>query len=481
MHFYKLIKSLQAFDAEQIKSLQKYVRSPYFGVYPPSVLMFDYMATLHPRFPQRKITFEAIANLGESLSTLKRQETAGTRLMRCIEGFIAQEEWQKNDREVTRYRIKGYMALGMETEFEKAFEKELVRLKEDPEQSFDVFAERHLLTELSFGGVKARIQKETLMPIVTTLDEFYAIKKVRYLCEAVNRNRYAGKAYEEKDVSSLFEILEPYNNLRHPYVYLFVNAYKMLHAKNYLESLPYYERIKNVADSQDGPKVSQSIREAMGYAVNTALSWFNLGDEEAGKEYLWWMEWRMKNNLLLENGRLFPVTFRNMMVLAVGNKDAKWMEETISFYGSYLPEEHRDANVAFAKGIAHFASGNYKKAGRFFLQAQAGEEAFVNAVIKRWQWMCSYEYDRTDADILISQLAAFEKHLQRNKNDIGQMCRVFELFVEHSKNLILSATKLEVKTAHARLEKDVYFMGKKWLLQKFGEKMKSRALSARDF
>lgn len=480
MHFYKLIKSLQALDPVQIKSLDKYVRSPYFGVYMPSVLLFEHMASLHPRFPNRKITFEAIAQLGESLNTLKRQETAATRLMRSIENFIAQEEWQKKEGEVNRYRMRGYKALGLETEFDKAFEKEMKRLKEDPEQDIDIFSERHLLTEMTFNGLKARLVRgpsNNLLPVVTTLDEFYAIKKIRYLCEVVNRRIPLTNTYHEGQVSVLFKIIEPFNNKEHPYVYLFFNAYKMLKAKDYAECLPFYNSLKEVASLHSGPQITQSLREVMGYAVNATLKWFNLGNEVAGKEYLWWMGWRMRNNLLLEKGKLLPVTFRNIIVLSVGNQTPEEIGEAINFYGSYLPEESREINLAFAKGIYQYAIKNYKKASRYFLLAQVKEDAVFSSIVKRWQWICTYEYDLTDIETLSNQLLSFEKHLHRNKSEIHELIRIYDVFIDYSRRLIHGATKEDFNSGVEQLEREVYFMGKTWLIQKFQEKCKSASVS----
>jgi hypothetical protein len=486
MHFYKLIKSLQALDPVQIKSLDKYVRSPYFGVYMPSVLLFEHMASLHPRFPNRKITFEAIAQLGESLNTLKRQETAATRLMRSIENFIAQEEWQKKEGEVNRYRMRGYKALGLETEFDKAFEKEMKRLKEDPEQDIDVFSERHLLTEMTFNGLKARLVRgpsNNLLPVVTTLDEFYAIKKIRYLCEVVNRRQLNGNSYHSQQVSTLWEILKPYNSPEYPYIYVFLSAYKMLKAKNYNESLSAYSCIKKMAEQNNGSDVPQSLREAMGYAVNSTLHWFNMGNEEAGKEYLWWMEWRMKNNLLLDKGKLLPVTFRNMMVLSVGNQDPKWIKETISFYGSYLPEEYQKTYLAFAKGLYHYASKNYKEASRFFLLAQAKEEVVLNCIVRRWQWMCSYECDSGDTDFLLNQITSYEKYLLRNKREIQHILSVFESFIDGAKRLLNAATSADFNKELEFIQNQPHFTSKSWLVRQFSEKKigTTRVVSGPDF
>jgi hypothetical protein len=68
-------------------------------------------------------------------------------------------------------------------------------LNKDFEQDFEVFYRRHLLTELQFGGFDAvlnRTADNDLHPVTRTLDAFYALKKLRYHCELLNRKIGSG-------------------------------------------------------------------------------------------------------------------------------------------------------------------------------------------------------------------------------------------------------------------------------------------------
>ncbi|MES2619547.1 MAG: hypothetical protein V4615_01760, partial [Bacteroidota bacterium] len=353
-----------------------------------------------------------------ALSTLKHQELAASRLLRSIEKFIAQEQWQKNEPEMKRYQLAGFKALDLSHEFDKGLAKEMKQLEESGEQNIDTFFEKHLLTELSLSGFKVRLNRNSrndIMPIVKTLDEFYALKKLRYLCEAINRKQFLGTAttHEEQHLLSLLKILEPYTTPAYPY--LFVNVYRMLSAETYQDSNLYYLLIKQYASRQT--EITDTLREVQGYAINQCLLWNGKGYPEAGDEYLWWIEWRQQHQLLFENatatnpqGNLMPVTFRNIISIAVINdKKPAWIEQAIEKYAPHLPPEYSETYVAFAQGLHHYALGQHKKALRFLLMAQAKEDAVFNSTIRRWYWLCLYELDPGDIDALHNHLLAFEK------------------------------------------------------------------------
>ncbi len=421
------------------------------------------------------MNLEAVAENCENLITYTQQVAASTRLLRTIEQFIAQEEWQKNETEVMRYQLKGTKELGMHEEFTKIYEKELAQLNEESEQNIDTFYERHLLTELSLNGFDAKLNRTTrndIMPVVQTLDAFYAIKKLRYICEALNRQRILGVNFNEDQIAPLLKTLEPFTNTKHPYVYLFVNVYHMLTAESFEDCDLYYQLIKQFAE-HSGP--TQTVLEAMDYVYNQCLQWNNRGSNEAGTEYLWWIDWKMKHDLLLEKGKLMPVIFRNIISIAViSNKKSDEVEKLIKLYYSFIPDEHRDTYVAFAKGLHQYSLKSYRKAIHFFLIAQAKEEVKFNTIIRRWQWMCLYECDKNDTGTLFNHLLSFEKYLQRNKKELQHVYHPFELFIEYGNKLLKAHTHELVETSLTRLQHEEHFPGKQWFTEQFLAKSKKQ-------
>lgn len=483
MNYLKLTTVLRTMKKPEFSRLTDYVHSPFFKVYRPAQLLFDYLAPFYPEFNTGQTKFETIAALGENFDTIKKQETAGVRLLRAVEDFMSLEEWRKNELGNRRYQLKAYQEKGFADEFAKGYAKEIERLDDCPEQNIDTFFNRHLLTELSFNGFDAKLDRSSnnnILPVLESLDAYYAIKKLRYLCEALNRQQFLGISMngQEKHFENLLEILTPYTNEKYPYVYLFANVCKMMLADTYPDFDLYYQMVKQVAERYGS---TDTVNESMGYANNQCSLWFNRGYNEAGNEYLWCIDWRMKHNLLLENGKLAPITFRNIISLAVSIKtEPKAIENLIDVYSAYLPAGQKETYLSFARGLHQYSLRKYVEAVRFLLMAEAKEDSRFNSIIRRWQWICMYESNPVDTELLDNQLIAFEAYLKRNKTEMQPVAKVFQRFIFYASVLVKSGESGIQEADFIQLQNEEYFAGKQWFMEQFIlKKRKTRAPSAR--
>lgn len=477
MHLQKLVEVLKKLDEEQLKRLDEYVRSPYFKVPPVCVLLLNRLMPLHPRFMETKMQWQKLGKKDVTLSTIAKQRNAATGLLKAIDGFIAQEQWQSNKLEFIRLKLKGYKELKLDDKFEEGFNEQMSFLENEPEQDTDTFYEKHMLVELSMQGVVARLKfaKPTdLNPILKTLDEYYSLKRLRYACEIVNRYATAGINYQEDNDVVIMGVLQKYNELQYPYVYLFVSIYKMLSSLDYRDSFYHYQKVKKFIEYKTSSVVSQSIKESVDYVTAYCLRWHNRGNEEAGIEYLWWIDWRLSKGLLLQKGKLMPVTFRNIVSAAQGQSNTQKMADVINNYGAYLPSEYLDSNLSYAKGLYNYEIRNYKIAARFFLMAEAKEEPVFNCLIRYWHWKCLYEYDSNDIDSLYNSIDSFEKYIKRNLKHIKSKAKSFEFFLEYSMELLRAENKETLSLVVERLQNEAQFAGKRWLIDKFELKKKQK-------
>jgi hypothetical protein len=483
MHLEKLVTVLKAFDEAQLKRLKDYVNSPYFKIPPQAALLLERLIPLHPRFPEKKLDPKILGRKDQRLCTLAKQSNAGSYLLQAAKQFIAQEQWQKNENEIERLKLKGFQELSLTSEYERGFEKQMEKINADPEKDIDIFFERHVLTQLSLSGFNAKLQRSArndVMPIVQSLDEFYALKKLRLLCEALNRQQVFGTNYDDQHIPTLLKILEPYTNPKYPYVYLFVNVYRMMTEPTYAESNLYYKLIKQYIELHGSSPISQSIWEAKDYAIGCCLRWLNRGYDDAGREYLWWIEWKAKNDLLLQNGKLSPITFRNIITTSISTRTPDWINQIITVYAPFLPDEYHDTYLAFARGLHQYTLKNYEKAIRYFLRAQAKEEVIFNSIIRQWQGICLYESDKNDTDTFYNHLLSFEKHLTRNKKELRHLAGAFDLFIEYSRKLIKAVSSETLDLDFIELQNQEHFAGKPWLVKQFlAKKQKTHAQGAR--
>lgn len=469
MHLQKLITHLQKLERPQFNRFSDFVRSPYFRVPSSAVALFNYLALLYPQFEEKKILPPLIAKKVKELPTENKQAKAGTELMKGLERFLAVEQWSGNDRTVMVDGLWAQNYIQWQSLFEDNLKKLENRLEQDTERDIDYFYHRHLLTTIKNHGyfVKTiRNPQNNLKPVVKTLDEYYALKKLRYHCELLSRFHVLGIPYQKENVDELLHILEPYNGATYPYVYLFINVYQMLSASCYEDFLPYYQHIKNYIIANEKEGLSQALLESIEYANSACVNWFNKGNLEAGSESLWCVEIKIKHNQVIEQGIIQPIVLRNIITLAVlVNKEPEWISNFLSTYGPYLKGDNAATNLAFAQAQYYHYIKKYDKAMPLYQQAQVKDEPVFNVVVRRWQFMCLYEQNPDNKATLLDFLNAFDQYLKRNTSSLHHLKEMFAMFSNYCKKLLNLNTKLQRQETIKELKNKPYFTGKPWILQ----------------
>lgn len=468
MRFARLTTTLKALDKPALKRLHEYLHSPYFKTPPTATALFTYLQAQKQPYTTESVSPENIARHQPLLDTENKQAIAATQLLKAVEGFMTIENLYRHPYNHTWHLLDEYKNLHLAEGFEKTYEAAMQQIEECPEQNTDTFFHRQMFIALSFSGFLPHLNRTTnndLTPLLKSFDEFYALKKLRYICEALNRKKNFGIPYTEETTGHLLQILEPYNSKKYPYVYLTINIYGLISANSYEEGLPYYVRIKEFAAEQ-GDTLPESIAGSISWATGWCITWGANGYENIEREYLWWIELRIKHNLLLQNGKITPILFRNTVNLAVlHGYSPDWIKQFINRYEPCLPPQHRDTTLAYSQGLYHYAVKEHKTAGRFLQQAQAGEEVPFNAVIRRIKWINDYEDNPAETELLLRQLEAFEKYIDRNDEGFHRYKKGFALFVTYARKLLNATGKKERQTLLAALRQEPFFAFKPWLIE----------------
>jgi hypothetical protein len=471
MHLSKLVHVLETFDEAKIRRLKDYVHSPYFKVPLAAVNLLDYLYDQHPEFPENKITVRCIARKYKNLPSASTQSWAGTELLHAIEHFIGLEYAQRHKPATTLHQLHGSRENQLFEYLSKDYSDVVKQLNEDHHHGIDVFYHRHLFSELAFNERDLRKKPGTcnsVAPVIDSLDRFHALKKLRYLCEAHNRGQKIDRICELKQINALLKTLLPYTNSKHPYVYVFVLIYRLQTAPNYQASQVPYRKLREYAGRFTITNLPAALCEAIPCIVNHCITWYNKGMEEMGKEYLYWQEWRMNRGTLVEEGRLSPSAFRNIVTMAVNHHSSEWLKLFIEFYSEDLPEDNLQTNLAFALGLLLYKEKKYRESLRTLQRAQARDEPLFNCVIRRWQWLCSYECDKKDKDLLENQLLSFTRYLHRSKKELKNNIVLFETFIYHASRLLSADTGKASRNPIGELRKESYFPGKGWMEEQYG-------------
>lgn len=449
--------------------LEAFLESPYFQVPAGALPLFQYLRKLHPHYDEKKTAADYIQKKAPALGNQKRQANNGSELLKAIEHFLAVEDFASSADSVDRHRLQAYKKHHMFEAFNKEHEQLLKKIDEDSEQNFDTFYQRHTLTELALNGFDTKLNRtiqNDVFPVNKTLDEFYALKKLCYHCEMLNRHQVLGTPYNEENIAYILAVLKPLCSESYPHVYLYVNVYEMLKAASFELGESFYTSIRNFIEQHTNLSSPPNTKEIVSYITNYGLYWNSKGYQRAGEIALWGHEMKIQNNDLLEKGKITISNFRNIVALAILNsREANWIKQFIDSYSDHLPEEHKETNHAFALAQYYYYLGDFGKAMPLFQQAQVKEEPIFNAIVRRWQFMCMYEQDPEAIDVLFDFLNAYDRYIVRYAEQFHWMKEIFVKNISYSKKLLKATDAAKKKELAVLLNQEKYFTGKEWLLK----------------
>lgn len=475
MHLQKLITHLQKLDKYQLKRFEEYVQSPYFKVPTTASLLLGYLATLHPKFEVKKFTPPQIAKKVKELSAENKQAKAGSELLKAMERFLAAERWTANERNVLIDTLWQENEMHWDTLAADNLERLYTKLEADKDKDIEYFHDMHIAATIERSGYSAkaiRNQQNDIHPVVKTLDEFYAIKKLRYHCELLSRYYALGMPYNKENIEELLTILSPYNNIAYPYAFIFISVYNIYNSNSYEESLTIYNKLKSYIAEVEKNELTQSVKESIDYLISYNLNQVNKGYIAAARETLWLVDIKIKHNFFLEQGKIMPAFYRNTVLLAIlTQKEPAWIEKFINTYEGNLYGDNVNTESAFVKGLYYYYIKDYDKAMPLYQQAQVKEEPVFNISVRRWQFMCMYEKNPENVGLLIDYLNAFEQYIKRNSKALHHVKLTFSRFTSFSRKLLAVANKAEIKKLLQAQENEPHYTGKQWIIEQLEYKL----------
>jgi hypothetical protein len=192
MSFKKLALLLPKLDKPTGKKFEDYLASPYFKTPEHAILLFNYCRKLKFKFCEKDFLPDVISKKEKQLKSKNAQAQAATALSKALEDFLSLQQWQKVKQRHPLHLMQAQKQLGLYDLFNDTASKFSSQLENCKEKDINYYELKHLLTELTVNGFDAKLKRNSsnrLQPLVKTLDEHYAIKKLRYHCELLNRRQ----------------------------------------------------------------------------------------------------------------------------------------------------------------------------------------------------------------------------------------------------------------------------------------------------
>jgi len=473
MRFEKLTFALKKLTAAEKKRLTAFVQSPYFNTPHSAISLHSYLSGIHQSFAEKSLTSAAIAHAQPRLNTKAIQDKAASELLQVLELFLATEAFQKHPYRLDLCRQAALKEKHLFAQSEHHREKLQVRISASPLQNVDDFEAQHLLTEINESGFNKKQKGKNIGDInriVQSLDNYYALKKLRYCCEIIHREKWLPHDLKHEQLQPLLHLLAPFNNDANPYVKLFIQVYHLFSRSDVAQQAEAYDAIKLYLLQHTQNGLSSTSSEVLGYALGWVTIQVNHGRPNAMEDMLLWYSIKEKNEQLLEGNSLPSSTYRNIINGMVHCKeDVAQIRQFVEKYTPCLPEPERENNHHLAQGLLAYVQQNFDTAVHHFANVKCMENIMLNVTAKRWFFIAAYEHwkNREALDTVLDNL---RKYITHHEAKLQFAVPLTKQFVYYGYKLLKATSSTTKKEIHTQLSSEAYFPGIDWLLEKLKAK-----------
>lgn len=411
----KLLQLMKGLSAEDLRQIQKMMKSPFFTSNENLAQLFSLLRSHHPEMDAQKIEKQKVfVKLfpDHKYSDIKLRNL-NSDLVRIIEDYLIYKEikadkFARKKKLIKVYKEKGHLEL---------FRQTLKDLMSDLEQSpfrdhlyYQEMLELKLL-QLEFVEIKKpELRYETLKEWEDTLNHFVSLSKARHRMTLKSLKKIVKHAkQEESDETEEENIL-----------YVRYKEFETLYDSEDEELFEYLR--KNFEEKIKGIRPVLQ-REFCSLLINFAIQQMRFDDEKYNQIVLSLYKLGLEHQLIFVNdGMPLHTAYYNIVVCGTKAKDFEWTLHFIEKYKSFLSEEIKEESVALSLSVYHYHQKDFSKAIDLLRTDEDEGHSIKYAMLKSTSRVheirCYYEIALESPsyfDLLIDKIPAHENFVRRNQ------------------------------------------------------------------
>jgi len=412
----KLIDLLKTFEKEDWRWFRKFLLSPYFNSREDLVPFFDYLRKCAPEFEEKAIRKEKVFKkvYPKQAYDEKQISYAMNFMLSQAERFLAQREIETKPPLVNNYLLQSLVDRNLDKHYKYQYEKSIKTLNKWKKESSDYYYFEFQMSKIAnarFLSQKLRRYDKNLENINESLDQLFALNKIKYSCEMLSRSQFLKSEYSppsEEEIQRLFIII---NKEKSPLTIIYLEIYQLLKEEN---SEQNFENLKQYLNDfrNDIPKSEKS--DIYLHGINYCIAQINKKNNQKyyAEQLLNLYLTGIEQEFLLNNGYLTPSTLKNVVKLGLNLKKYDFTEEFIQKYYKKLEEEFQEDALHFNLADINYRRKNYQEAQIHLIQVQYSD-VFYNLGAKAM--LLKIYYETNEGEALFALIASFSIYLRRNK------------------------------------------------------------------
>jgi len=351
--------------------------------------------------------------------------------LEAIRLFLAWEDWKSDPVAVSIYLCKALKKRGMESLFEKDYQRTLHILNAKTERSAEHFFQHYTLESDAWQLYRARQRRDVnkLQTLADSFGAYVAISTLRQGCATLGQQLPNEVPTHITYLPETLRLVEQGIFAHVPAIQIYYFGYKALTEP---DGHQMFEEMKVRLKQADGIFPDDELRDIYILAINFCIRQINGGQRQYVQEAFDLYRLGLARKVFLENAALSPFTYRNILNIALALGEWEWSLQYLHEFAPYLPAKERDNIFRYNLATYYFRRPDYDRALELLRQVEF-RDMFYNFDAR--QMLLRIYHDRREYQALESLLESFALYLQRHSG-AGYQREMYQNLVRFTKRLI---------------------------------------------
>lgn len=359
MSKHKALKILGVLSSQELKRFGSFLRKVYGGR-EPLIKLFDVLRKYHPDFdsPQLEhaILFRKI--MPDKVFHEKRIFNEMSALRSVIEQFMIEEYLQENEHSRNVLLLQAYKKHQLDDLFFSRLKKMKKAMDKQAETPYNWLEKMKLAEAYYYHPSTKRITDEApeFHQAMTHLDQFYAITKLQYACEAQNRQNVLQDSPKEIWLLEEIKSLQKFDNS--PCFRCYALAHSLLADRadqTYRELKAYFQANFRKLASKDCLIIFSYLMNHVSYSVKKGIRAYD-------RESIDFYRFGLDHEILIIDGYFDIASFENIVAVFCTDKQYKWTSQFIKEWSDFLRPERRINVVTYCEAYNLFEQSKFNEA-----------------------------------------------------------------------------------------------------------------------
>ncbi|MEZ4920951.1 MAG: hypothetical protein R2792_17750 [Saprospiraceae bacterium] len=408
-----LLEVVRSLDKKEMRSLNKWLRSPAHNQREDVLLLFDYLQQALTKSDKAMEKERAWPHVypGEPYDDARFRQVMYF-LGKAVEEFVAFEHFKEN---AVQYHLS-LASIYRQRKLEKAYKQALrlsgSNLENQPLRNSYYLLQRYFLESEENDYLSGITQSAmvNLQETVDALEKWFIAEKIRSsLSMLAHHTVYQKAQYDHGMLDETLEYVRQKELLDVPAIAVYYYAYLAITNPDEESYFDQFEKqLYNVEQGFD----RSEFRSLYLAAINYCVPKINQGRQDFARRAFELYKQGLEKDVLLENNQLSRYTFINIVGSALRLKEYAWATHFIETNQKYLEEKQRKSLVHFNLSRLYYEKGDYDEAQKMLLDFEY-DEMHLNIIAKTM--LLKIYYEQVELDAFESLLESMRIYLQRKE------------------------------------------------------------------